>query len=162
MNPRKVALSALAVTALVGGAGLGSLTTQPAAAQAVTAPQQAEHHERRHFSPARHVEGRIAYLKAELKITDAQQPLFDAVANVMRDNATAMGAAFQGLHGDRNQPQTALARLEARAKLAQLRADGEVKMLAAFRPLYQAMSPDQQKAADEMLGHRGHGHFFRR
>src|SRR5689334_7186581 len=36
---------------------------------------------------AGHVEVRIAFLKAELKITDAQQPLWSAVAEAIRSNA---------------------------------------------------------------------------
>jgi hypothetical protein len=35
-------------------------------------------------SGARHVEGRIAFLKAELKVTDAQLPLWNPVAGAMR------------------------------------------------------------------------------
>jgi protein CpxP len=155
-------LSALALAAMLAGGTAVALG--PIAADAQSQQQQQQPAHRAAFDPGRHVEGRIAYLKAELKITDAQSPLFDKVANVMRENAKAMGDAAQSLRGDRNQPRTAIARLEVRAKFAQLRADGETKMLAAFRPLYQAMSPDQQKAADEMFEHHGHGHghFFRR
>ncbi len=36
---------------------------------------------------ASHVEGRIAFLKTELRITDAQLPLWNAVADALRDNA---------------------------------------------------------------------------
>ena len=39
-----------------------------------------------------HVEGRIAFLKTELKITDAQQPLWNAVGDAMRANAKDMAA----------------------------------------------------------------------
>jgi hypothetical protein len=39
-----------------------------------------------------HIEGRLAFLKTELKITDAQLPLWNAFAQAMRDNATAMRA----------------------------------------------------------------------
>ena len=156
-------LPALALAAVLAGGAAVALGPVVAAAQSQQTPQQQpQRPHRAAFDPGRHIEGRIAYLKAELKITDAQQPQFDALANVMRDNAKAMHDAFQTLRGDRSQPQTALSRMEARAKFAQLRADGDAKMLAAFRPLYQAMSPDQQKAADEMLGHHGHGRFFRR
>jgi protein CpxP len=156
-------LPALALAAVLAGGAAVALGPFVADAQSQQTQQQpAQRPDRAAFDPGRHIEGRIAYLKAELKITDAQQPLFDAVANAMRDNAKAMHDAFQSLRGDRSQPQSALSRMEARAKFAQLRADGEVKMLAAFRPLYQGMSPDQQKATDEMLGHHGHGHFFRR
>ena len=41
-------------------------------------------------SMADHVEGRIAFLKTELKITDAQQPLWNAVGDAMRANAKDM------------------------------------------------------------------------
>ncbi|HKX09755.1 MAG TPA: Spy/CpxP family protein refolding chaperone [Stellaceae bacterium] len=156
-------LPALALAALLAGGAAVALGPMVADAQSQQGPQQEpQRSDRAAFDPGRHIEGRIAYLKTELKITDAQQPQFDAVAKAMRDNAKAMHDAFQSLRGDRSQPQTALSRMEARTKFAQLRADGEAKMLAAFRPLYQAMSPDQQKSADEMLGHHDHGHFFRR
>jgi len=155
---KRSTLTALALATVLAGGSAVAIAPMIADAQSQQQPQG----QRAAFNPSRHIEGRIAYLKTELKITDAQAPMFDAVANVMRDNAKAMGEAFQGLRGDQNQPRTALSRLEARAKLAQLRADGEAKMLAAFRPLYQAMSADQQKAADEMFEHHGHGHFFRR
>ena len=149
-------LTALALVAAL--AGSTAVTLGPMIADAQTQQQPAH---RAAFDPGRHIEGRIAYLKTELKITDAQAPLFDKLANVMRENAKAMGDTAQSLRGDPNQPRTAVARLEARVKFAQLRADGEAKMLTAFRPLYQAMSPDQQKAADEMFEHHGHGHFGR-
>ena len=155
-------LPALALAAVLAGGAAVALGPIVADAQSQQTPQQPQRPDRAAFDPGRHIEGRIAYLKTELKITDAQQPQFDALANVMRDNAKAMHDAFQTLRGDRSQPQTALSRMEARAKFAQLRADGDAKMLAAFRPLYQAMSPEQQKAADEMLAHHDHGHFFRR
>ena len=153
-------LSALALAAMLAGGTAVALG--PVAADAQSQQQQQKPAHRAAFDPGRDVDGRIAYLKADLKITDAQSPLFDKVANVMRENAKVMGDAAQSLRGDPNQPRTAITRLEVRAKFAQLRADGETKMLAAFRPLYQAMSPDQQKAADEMFEHHGHGHFFRR
>ena len=154
-------LPALALAAVLAGGAAVALGPIVADAQSQQSPQQPQRPDRAAFDPGRHIEGRIAYLKTELKITDAQQSAFDAVANVMRDNAKSMHDAFQSLRGDRGQPQTALSRMEARAKFARLRADGEAQMLAAFRPLYQAMSPDQQKSADEMLGHHDHGHFFR-
>jgi periplasmic protein CpxP/Spy len=154
MNRRT--LTALALGAVLAGGT--AVAVGPMVADAQTQQQPAH---RAAFDPGRHVEGRIAYLKTELKITDAQAPMFEKVANVMRENAKAMGDTAQSLRGDPNQPRTVISRLEARVKFAQLRADGEAKMLAAFRPLYQAMSPDQQKAADEMFEHHGRGHFGR-
>src|SRR3974390_2009592 len=39
---------------------------------------------------ASHIEGRLAYIKAELKVTDAQEPLWAAYAGAARDNAKTM------------------------------------------------------------------------
>jgi hypothetical protein len=39
-----------------------------------------------------HIEGRLAYIKAELKITEGQEPLWSAYAAAARDNANAMRA----------------------------------------------------------------------
>jgi LTXXQ motif family protein len=38
-----------------------------------------------------HVEGRIAFLRAELKITDAQVPQWNTFADALRANAKRMG-----------------------------------------------------------------------
>src|SRR5579864_6917735 len=85
MSPRKTALPLALAALLAGTAGMGIPVASDAAAQAATqAPQPPERHR---FDPTRHIEGRIAFLKAELKITDAQAPQFDKVAQAMRDNA---------------------------------------------------------------------------
>ena len=162
MIARKSILSALVLTtALAGGAaGLSAFSTEQAAAQAAnTAPQaqMREHHEHR-FDPSRHLEGRIAYLKAELKITDAQAPQFDRVAQAMRDNAKETAAAFGQRRGDRDQPQSAVDRLETRAKFEAMRAEHAQRFLAAFKPLYASLSDDQKKSADGLLAGHHHGH----
>lgn len=153
MNTQK--LGALALAALIGVTGLGTIATQQAAAQAAAAPQQMER-ERHHFSPTRHVEGRIAYLKAELKITDTQSGQFEPVAQAMRDNAKAMEQAIEQHRADRGQPQNAVERLQARAQFAALRAQGSERFLDAFKPLYASLSDDQKKAADELLTRHRH------
>ena len=100
-----------------------------------------------------HVEGHIAFLKAELAITDAEAPLWDKVAAAMREDVAQMTAAMAQASPDGQPPQTALAYLETRARLAALRAEGEARFLAAFRPLYEALSAAQRKSADELLAH---------
>jgi hypothetical protein len=135
----------LAATALIVvfacAAAVGPL---PAAAQtSVARPHD------RLFGP--HVEGHIAFLKAELAITDAQAPLLDKVAAAMREDVAQMTAAMAQASADGQAPQTALAYLETRARFAALRAEGEARFLAAFRPLYGALSPAQRKTADELL-----------
>ena len=102
-------------------------------------------------------EARIAYVKAELKITPAQQATFDRYAQAIRDNAAATQKTFQDLRGHRGQDVSAINRVEQRAKMAQARDEQEQKYLAAFRPLYASLSPDQKKIADELAApHFGH------
>src|SRR5919202_1070827 len=65
------------------------------------APQQQQAPRER---PSR-VEGRIAFLKAELKITDAQTPQWNAVADAMRKNDAAMRDLMRQAREARQQQQ---------------------------------------------------------
>jgi len=151
MFRRSLAALALAAT-LAGGTAL-TPAVAPAAAQT---ERPAPRHD---FSMSRHVEGRIAYAKAELKITDAQAPLWNKVADTMRANAKAMDDLFSGVKRDPNAPRpNAVERLEMRSRMAAVRAEGEQQLLAAFKPLYDNLSPEQKKSADELLDRHGHGH----
>ena len=161
MSIRKAALPALALAVALGGAGFGTLEAAPALAQATSPAPQAPAPERHHFDPARHIEGRIAYLKAELKITPAQEADFNKLAQAMRDNAKERAATFEKSRADRDKPRSAVESLEARARFGQLRMQQTERLLAAFRPLYASLSPDQKKAADEMLGGHHHHHHWR-
>ena len=98
-----------------------------------------------------HDGGRLAYTKAELGITDAQTAAWDgyvtavkARASNMQDMHTAMMQAMQA--------GTALERLDARTKAM----ESMVESLKALRPatekLYGALSDDQKKKADLLLG----------
>ena len=151
----KAALPALALMAAVAGAAAIGLPFQGAAAQANSA--QADRPPEQHFMPGRHIEGRIAFLKAELKITDAQAPQFDKLAAAMRENAKAKQEAFEQLRADRDKPRTALDNVEMRAKFAALRTANAQRFLAAFKPLYESLSDEQKKAADELFTHHRHG-----
>jgi len=99
---------------------------------------------------AGHVEGRLAFLKTELKITDAQLPLWDAVADVIRANARSMRSMAEGMMGS---AQTAALpdRLAAREKMMSAHLDALRKFKAAIDPLYAAFSDEQKKTADELL-----------
>jgi hypothetical protein len=165
MSFRKAALPALALAVgLSGAAGLGTLTASRAFAQASAAPasgdQQMKHHERheRRGEFGRHLDGRIAFLKAELKITDAQAPQWEKVAAAMRDNARDMQQAAAQFRANRDQPQNAMQRLEARANFAALHATTTKRLADAFGPLYSSLSDSQKQSADELLAHHGHGH----
>ena len=66
---------------------------------------------------AGYVEGRLAFLKTELKITDAQLPLWNKFADALRDNAKTMGKVDAGQHVRvRSQSATLPDRLATREK----------------------------------------------
>jgi len=104
---------------------------------------------------AEHIEGRLASLKIELKITDQQLPLWNAFTQVMRDNATAMQAMPHTMMG-KNKAATLPDKLAAREIMLAARLEAVRKLKTAAGPLYMALDTDQKKTADEiMLGPMG-------
>ena len=99
---------------------------------------------------ARHVEGRLAFLKTELKITDAQLPLWNAVADAMRANAKTMGDMAGGMMGG-SETATLPDKLAMRDKMMTAHLEALRKFKAAADPLYAALSEEQKKTADELL-----------
>ena len=101
---------------------------------------------------AQHVEGRIAFLKTELKITDAQLPQWNAFAQAMRDAATAMQGMQSTMMGMMNQQGGTLPdKLAAQEKFLADRLEAIRKLKTAAGPLYAALSDDQKKSADELM-----------
>jgi hypothetical protein len=100
--------------------------------------------------PFEHVEGRIAFLKTELKITDAQAPQWNAFADTLRSNAQAHRAAFQRMTSD-SMPSTWPERLAFQQKMLSTRLDSLKDMEAAVKPLYAALSDEQRKVADQLM-----------
>ncbi len=153
-------------------AGLVTVTAAPALAQSAApggdGPQarhfaQRQHQGQRAFHlPSERTEARLAYLKTALKITDAQQPRWDAFADTLRKQAREADQRVQALRTEaagreKGARPTAIERMErgqARLALASARLN---ETLAAAKPLYAALSPEQQKIADELLAPRRHG-----
>ncbi len=99
-----------------------------------------------------HIEGHIAFLKAELNITPVQETLWGNVAAVMRaDVADFEHLRQQGSAKIAARP-TAVQHLQERAEYTALRAKSEQRFLDAFRPLYENLSDAQKQVADELLG----------
>ncbi len=98
---------------------------------------------------ADHVEGRIAYQKAELAITDAQLPQWNAVAAVLRLNAKAMQDGMTKVAKD-GMPTAAPARSDIMVMMMSERLEGMKKLDVANKALYAVLTPDQRKTADDM------------
>jgi hypothetical protein len=101
----------------------------------------------------------LAYVKTALRIADAQQSQWDAYANLVRKNAQDMEQRFQSVRSGesghpRRQRPNAIERLE-RAQSFHAEAVTRLnQLLAVEKPLYAALSPEQQKVADVVLNPR--------
>ncbi len=98
-----------------------------------------------------HVEGRLAFLKTELKITDAQLPLWDNFAQAVRDNAKAMGSMMHGGVTGMNQSVTLPEKLAIRERMMTAHLEALRKLKTAVDPLYAAFTDEQKKAADQLM-----------
>jgi hypothetical protein len=98
-----------------------------------------------------HVEGRLAFLKTELKITDAQAPQWTAFAEVVRANAKAMSGTHQSMRAARTTAMTLPDRLALAQAVASAHLDGVNRTTAALTKLYDVMSAEQKKIADEVV-----------
>ncbi|CAH2800671.1 MAG: 2-polyprenylphenol hydroxylase and related flavodoxin oxidoreductases [uncultured Paraburkholderia sp.] len=135
----KKALVMLASAVAMSGAFAQSSAAAAAPASASAPATAKAGHER-------NVEDRIAYLHSQLKITSAQDTQWNTFADVMRSNGQTMGELFQQRRAAAN--VSALDDMKQYATIAQAHADGMKKLVDAFDPLYNSLSPEQKKLAD--------------
>jgi Spy/CpxP family protein refolding chaperone len=131
--------------------------TAPAPANSTAAPSEARHHAMERMMPGQFVEGRIAFLKAQLKITPAQEAQWQQVEAAMRENAKTLDQTITTARQNRGN-MDAVQRLELREQFAKVRVDNDARLLAAFKPLYASLSPEQQQMANQLVGARHHWH----
>jgi len=109
--------------------------------------------------PTERVEARLAYVKTALKIAEAQQSQWDAYASLVRKNAQDMQQRFRSMRSGepgrpRHQRPNAIERLERAQSLHAEAVTRLNQLLAVEKPLYAALSPEQQKVADVVLNPR--------
>ncbi len=158
-----------------GWAGAGRLGTDPAAARGAVGPQAADTPADpvptpraaatlpatpsgpagAPFRPAERgqvreaVAQRVDALHRRLRITQAEQTLWDQFADTMLRNALDSEGRFRARQA---QPAPGAADgLAERAQAAQARADMLQHLSASFRALYEAMPPDQRLLADQVF-----------
>ena len=105
--------------------------------------------------PFEHVEGRIAYLKAELGITGAQSAPWAAFADAMRADAAAMRAAHEEMAKGGTMkdamPAALPDRFAAQRKMMSARIAMLDRMEAGATPLYAVLSAEQRKVMDQAM-----------
>ena len=101
-----------------------------------------------------HIEGRIAFLRTELEITDAQTSAWDPFAEALRTNAKKLGEVRSAMMTRLNtgqQTQTLADRLGLQEQWLAARLDGTRAIRTTVASLYGVLSEDQKKAANELL-----------
>jgi hypothetical protein len=100
------------------------------------------------------VEGRLAYMKTALGITDDEAAAWKVYEDASRANVQSMQAAHQTMMTARQSGST-IDRMQARIAMMQARLDALKALQPAIEALYKALTPEQQKKADALLGMRG-------
>lgn len=96
------------------------------------------------------VEGRLAFMKAELKITEAQVPAWNLLAEAVRAAAKQHNERIKAVIDD-DRLKTLPERLAAQEQLASARLDGIRQIRSSVESLYMVLSVDQRKEADDMV-----------
>jgi LTXXQ motif family protein len=131
--------------AAVGMLGCATIAASPQTAAAGMPPEvllvQAQ-------PPAQppNVEANIASLHQRLQITPAQEAQFNAVANVMRQNARAEASAPQPPAN-----ASAVDHLRAEVQYDDMELAGMKRLLPALEALYAVLSPTQRQTADALF-----------
>jgi hypothetical protein len=115
------------------------------------------------MDPTQHIEGRLAFLKTELKVTDAQMPQWNTFADAARANAkrvadlrsTMMTGGVMGpgmmMSGEAGPGMTVPERLDRAEKFL----DAHLEMLRAMKgpmdQLYASLSEEQKRTADQLM-----------
>ena len=98
------------------------------------------------------IEMRIKTLHTKLHITAEQEAQWTIVTGVMRADAKNMDNLTQSRF-EHAKTMTAVDDLKSYGEIAAAHADGVNKLVPVFATLYTAMSPAQQKEADNLFRH---------
>ena len=95
-------------------------------------------------------EGRIAFLRAELVITDAQKAVWEPYAAALKKNLQGMQAMRQTMMKVM-EAKTPVERLDAHVAAMDARLSSLKEVKPALASLYTALSAEQKKKADQIL-----------
>lgn len=146
LNPRVRAF--VAVSTLVAAL----LVTLPLAAWAQQDKPQAKHEQGRHYGPMseEQIEKHIVRLHDQLQITAPQEAAWNDFAQVMRDNSKRMNTLIEKWTPTKGN-RTAMENLKVHSEFTDEHAQALRKLVSAFEPLYNSMSPEQKKNADQVF-----------
>ena len=97
------------------------------------------------------IEGRLAFIKAELKITEAQMPQWNKLADAIRTSAKSMKDRMQAMMAGDKPAGTLLEHLERREQLMTARLEEIKQVKGALKDLYASLTEEQKKEADNLV-----------
>ena len=97
------------------------------------------------------VEGRLAYLKGELDITDAQATAWEGYVSAVKARVELMKGMHESMF-ETMQKGTATERMDARIAGMEAMLEAMKAMKPATEALYAVLSDEQKKVADELIG----------
>lgn len=99
-----------------------------------------------------YVDGRVAFLEAELGITQDQQGVWKDYADALRSNAEAMGSMHGRMRGAmKRQDAAPTAWLDLHIEMMRSRLAALEALKPATEALYVALTPEQKQKADRLL-----------
>ncbi len=102
-----------------------------------------------------HSEGWLAFLKTELKITDAESAQWDAFADAVRANAKGMKDMHASMMEQQSKSAALPDRLALHEKMLSAHLDAVRRLKSAVKPLYASFTDEQKKTADELMSPMG-------
>jgi protein CpxP len=149
----------IATTAIIGLSGFAAAAAPPSAgdptatrssatptsAQPMTKGQPSSGHDM-----AAKIEQRITDLHSKLHITPTQQPQWDRFSEVMRENARDTDQTFQH-RVQAMASMTAAENMQSYAQVTSEYAQHMQKLVPAFQALYDTMSDNQKRTADQVF-----------
>jgi LTXXQ motif family protein len=139
--------------------GMGAEATMPMMAQMMSMMRMMARGGADPFAglPLTRIEGRLAFVKAELAITEAQMPQWNAAVAAIRTAAAKLLAGARELQ-QAPAPTTALEQMERLERIDTLLLEAIRACRTASAPLYAVLDDAQKRTADElMLGVMGFG-----
>jgi hypothetical protein len=139
---------------------------QTAAVQGATPPPPAAEASPMAGQPApgknaeQRVETRIKELHRQLQITAAEEPQWNEFAQVMRQNAREMDQAFMK-RAQQFPSMNAVQNMQSYEQISQEHAQLVQKLIPAFQKLYDAMSDQQKRVADQVFRANAEKHMQR-
>jgi hypothetical protein len=97
------------------------------------------------------VDGRLAYLKGELNIADAQSEAWNGYANAVKGRVDVMQGMRQAMM-DAMQKGSATGRMDARIKSMEVMVESMKATKPATEKLYAVLTDEQKKVADQLIG----------